>query len=197
MGSVWLSKKAFLYFGGTAIILIGAAIVLMAPYHFNNFAVIENEQRSFDILDQDGYYPRLEIAVSLRVGNSTTVVIGFVLVENLTLDTYIVNITLDESNIVESQDEMFLQDNLVVDILPGNYTVTFEQIEGAGRIDIGFEQASDSRLFVFIGGSMNIIGLIMGIVGYFVPGTFLPTDSDTIVAWGYEDKEREDTYPEN
>lgn len=189
MGSVWLSKKAFLYFGGTAVILIGAAIVLMAPYHFNNFAVIENEQRTFSILDEDGYYPRLEIAVSLRLGNSTTVDIGFVLEENSTHDTYNVNITLDESNIVESQDEIFLEDNLVVAILPGNYTITFDNIDGAGRIDIGFEQASDSRLYVFIGGSMNIIGLIMGIAGYFVSGAFLPTDSDTIVEWGYEEEE--------
>ncbi|OLS30654.1 MAG: hypothetical protein ThorAB25_08300 [Candidatus Thorarchaeota archaeon AB_25] len=194
MGSVWLSKKAFLYFGGTAVILIGAAIVLMAPYHFNNFAVIENEQRTFSILDEDGYYPRLEIAVSLRLGNSTTVDIGFVLEENSTHDTYNVNITLDESNIVESQDEIFLEDNLVVAILPGNYTITFDNIDGAGRIDIGFEQASDSRLYVFIGGSMNIIGLIMGIAGYFVSGAFLPTDSDTIVEWGYEEEE---TYPGN
>jgi hypothetical protein len=194
MGSVWLSKKAFLYFGGTAVILIGAAIVLMAPYHFNNFAVIENEQRTFSILDEDGFYPRLEIAVSLRLGNSTTVDIGFVLEENSTQDTYNVNITLDESNIVESQEEIFLEDNLVVAIPPGNYTITFDKIDGAGRIDIGFEQASDSRLFVFIGGSMNIIGLIMGIAGYFVPGAFLPTDSDTIVEWGYEEEE---AYPGN
>ena len=163
--------------------------MLMAPYHFNNFAVIENEQRTFSILDEDGYYPRLEIAVSLRLGNSTTVDIGFVLEENSTHDTYNVNITLDESNIVESQDEIFLEDNLVVAILPGNYTITFDNIDGAGRIDIGFEQASDSRLYVFIGGSMNIIGLIMGIAGYFVSGAFLPTDSDTIVEWGYEEEE--------
>jgi hypothetical protein len=40
---------------------------------------------------------------------------------------------------------------------------------------------------------MNIIGLVMGIGGYFVAGTFLPTDSDTIVEWGYD--EEEDTFP--
>ncbi|MGD9397261.1 MAG: hypothetical protein PVJ05_12590 [Candidatus Thorarchaeota archaeon] len=197
MGSVWLSKKAFLYFGGTAIILIGGALVLMAPYHFNNFAVIENQQRSFSVWDQDGYYPRLEITVTTRLGNSSIVNIGFVLVENTTLETYVINITLDQSNRVEADDQIFLEDFIVVDINPGNYTITFEQIDGIGRIDIGFEQSSDSRLFVFVGGSMNIIGLLMGIGGYIMPGTFLPTDSDTIVDWGYEDEEDPRTYPDN
>jgi hypothetical protein len=197
MGSVWLSKKAFLYFGGTAIILIGGALVLMAPYHFNNFAVIENQQRSFSVLDQDGYYPRLEITVTTRIGNSSIVNIGFVLVENSTLETYVVNITLDESNRIETQDEVYLEDFLFVNIDPGNYTITFEQIDGIGRIDIGFEQSSDSRLFVFTGASMNIIGLLMGIAGYLMPGAFLPTDSDTIVDWGFEDEGDARTYPDN
>ena len=197
MGSVWLSKKAFLYFGGTAIILIGGALVLIAPYHFNNFAVIENQQRSFSIWDKDGFYPRLEITVSTRLGNSSVVNIGFVLEENSTLETYVINITLDDSNRVEAQEEIFLEDFLVVDIDPGNYTITFEQIEGVGRIDIGFEQSSDSRLFVFFGASMNIIGMLMGIAGYLMPGTFLPTDSDTIVDWGYEDEEEEGTFPDS
>ena len=169
----------------------------MAPYHFNNFAVIENEQRTFSVWDKDRYYPRLEIAVSFLLGNSSTVDIGFVLVENSTLDTYIINMTLDESNIVEAQDVLYLEDKIVVDIPPGNYTITFDQIDGAGRIDIGFEQASDSKLWVFIGGSMNIIGLLMGISGYLTAGTFLPTDSDTIVDWGYENREEEEAYPGN
>jgi len=197
MGSVWLSKKAFLYFGGAVIILIGGALVLMAPYHFNNFAVIENQQRTFSVLDQEGFYPRLEITVTTRIGNYSIVNIGFVLVENTTHETYIINITLDESNRIEAQEQVFLEDFIVVDIDPGNYTITFEQIEGIGRIDIGFEQSSDSRLFVFVGGSMNIIGLLMGIAGYLMPGTILPTDSDTIVDWGYEDEEEAGAFSDN
>ena len=35
----------------------------------------------------------------------------------------------------------------------------------------------------------------MGISGYFVAGSFLPTDSDTIVEWGFD--EEDNTYPEN
>ena len=197
MGSVWFSKKAFLYFGGAAIILIGGAIVLMAPYHYINFAVLENDQRTFDIWDRQGYYPQLEVSVTLRPGNSSTVEIGIVLLENVTLDTYIVNMTLDHNDIVETADDILYEDYLLVDIPYGNYTVTIDQVSGAGLIDVGFKQASDSDLFIFVGGSMNIIGLFMGIGGYFVAGTFLPTDSDIIVEWGYDEEEEKGQYPGN
>ncbi|MGY5856010.1 MAG: hypothetical protein RTS72_05370 [Candidatus Thorarchaeota archaeon] len=193
MGSVWFSKKAFLYFGGAAIILIGGAVVLSAPYHYINFAVTENQQRTFDIWDKQGFYPQLEVSVSVRLGNSTTVDIGIVLEENSTLDTFIINMTLNQDNLVETRDQMFLEGSTLVDIPFGNYTVTIDQINGAGLIDIGFNQAGDSQLYIFIGGSMNVIGLIMGIAGYFVSGVFLPTDSDTIVEWGYDDEEEADS----
>ncbi|MBY8996335.1 MAG: hypothetical protein KGD60_01295 [Candidatus Thorarchaeota archaeon] len=186
MGSVWFSKKAFLYFGGAAIILIGGAVVLSAPYHYINFAVTESQQRTFDVRDEQGYYPHLEISVSLRPGNSSTVDIGLVLEENSTLDTFIINMTLDQDNMVETSDSIFYEGSILVDIPVGNYTVTIDQINGAGLIDLGLNQVSDSKLFIFIGGSMNFIGLIMGISGYFVAGTLLPTDSDTIVEWGFD-----------
>jgi len=163
--------------------------VLMSPYHFINFAVIENDQRAFSVWDKQGYYPQLEISVSLRPGNSTIVEIGIVLQENSTLDTTIVNMTLDQDNLVQVEDAIFLDGSTIVDIPVGNYTVIMDQINGAGMIDIGFNQASDSRLFIFIGGSMNIIGLIMGLSGYFVAGTLLPTDTDIIVEWGYGEEE--------
>ncbi|MHA3962186.1 MAG: hypothetical protein AM325_001495 [Candidatus Thorarchaeota archaeon SMTZ1-45] len=193
MGSIWFSKKAFLYFGGAAIILIGGAIVLMAPYHYVNYAVIENDHRSFSIWDSEGYYPQLEVSVQLRVSNSTTVEIGIILIENTTLDVVLVNLTLDQDNIIETPDALFLQGSTIVDIPFGNYTAIIDQINGAGMIDLGFNQVSNSRLFIIAGGSMNIIGLIMGISGYFVPGTFLPTDTDTIVEWGYEEQEEVDS----
>lgn len=193
MGSVWFSKKAFLYFGGAAIILIGGAIVLMSPYHYINFAVLENDQRTFEIWDKQGYYPQLEVSVALRPGNSTMVEIGIVLEENSTLDIIIVNMTLDYNNIVETQDSIFYEDRIWIDIPYGNYTVIIDQVNGAGLIDLGFKQASDSELFIFIGGSMNIIGLFMGISGYFVAGTFLPTDTDIIVEWGYGEEENKES----
>ncbi len=192
MGSVWLSKKAFLYFGGAAVILIGAAIVLMAPYHYVNYAVTEHEQRSFEIWDIDGYYPQLEISVALRVINSTTVNIDFIFRNNATADILVANMTLDQDNLVETPDVTLLQGSIDIDIPPGNYTITIDRIAGGGMIDLGFNQASDSRLFIVVGGTMNIIGLVMAISGYFVAGTFLPTDADTIVEWGYENREEEE-----
>jgi hypothetical protein len=194
MGSIWFSKKAILYFGGAAIILIGGAIVLAAPYHYINFAMVENQQRTFDIWDKQGYYPQLEISVSLSPGISTTVEIGLLLEENSTLDTFIFNMTLNQDNTVETPDAIFYEESMIVDIPFGNYTVTIDQINGAGLIDIGFKQVSDFQLIVFIGGSMNILGIIMGISGYFVAGTLLPTDRDIIVEWGYEEEEDKESH---
>jgi hypothetical protein len=198
MGSVWFSKKAFLYFGGAAVILIGGALVLMAPYHYINFAVVENEQRTFDVWDKDGYYPQVEFSISTRLGNTSIIEIGLLLLENSTLDTIVVNISLDDSNMVETNQGTFIEGSILEDIPFGNYTITIDQVEGAGLIDLGLKQESDSRLFIGVGGSMNFLGMAMCIGGYFVPGHFLPTDSDTIVEWGYDDEEEEnDTFPGN
>ncbi|MFW9786451.1 MAG: hypothetical protein ACFFE2_01405 [Candidatus Thorarchaeota archaeon] len=196
MGSVWFSKKAFLYFGGAIIILIGGAIVYTSPYHYINFSVTENEQRTFDIWAKDGYHEQLEVSVSLRPGNSSVVNIGLVLFENASLDTIIVNLTLDEDNLIETPDAIFYEGSTLIDIPYGNYTVRIDQLDGVNLIDLGLKQISDSRLWITIGGSMNILGLIMGIAGYIVPGTFLPTDSDTIVEWGYDEEENQDEYSE-
>jgi len=196
MGSVWFSKKAFLYFGGAAIILIGGALVLMAPYHYINFAILENERRTFDVWDEDGYYPQVEFSVSIRFQNETDIEIGLVLVENVTLDTYIVNISLTSDNLIETNDASFLETSIVEDIPFGNYTITIDRIDGAGLIDLGLRQMSDSKLWIGVGGSMNVLGLLMGIGGYFVPGHFLPTDADTIVEWGYDEEEK-DSYQGN
>ncbi len=190
MGSIWLSKKAFLYFGGAAVILIGGAIILMAPYHYINFSVDENQQRVFNIWERDGYYPQIEISVSTRYVNTSDVFIDLLFVENTTHDAFFINFTMDDSNIVEAQDLIFLKASMVSDIPYGNYTITIYRIEGAGSITLGLEQVSDSRAFILTGGIMNILGLIMGISGYFVPGTFLPTDTDIIVDWGFDDEEK-------
>lgn len=195
MGSVWFSKKAFLYFGGAAIILIGGAIVLIAPYHYINWSVTENDNRNFEIWDTQGYYPQIEISVSMRPGNQSTIELDLVLVENVTLDTYVVNFTLTEDDLIETPDATFYESSTILDIPIGNYTVTLDRVLGTTLIDLGLNQISDSRVFIIIGGSMNILGVIMGISGYFVAGSFLPTDSDTIVEWGYD--EEDDTFPED
>jgi hypothetical protein len=190
MGSVWFSKKAFLYFGGAIIIVIGGVIIYMSPYHFIDFAVAEHDQRTFDIWNKNGFYEKLEVAVSLRPGNSTVIDIGLVLTENTTLDTIIINMTLDQNNKVDTRDAVFYEGSTIVDIPYGNYTVRVDKLIGVGIIDLGLRQLSDSRLWIGIGGSMNILGLIMGAAGYMVRGTFLPTDSDTIVEWGYEEEDK-------
>lgn len=195
MGSVWFSKKSFLYFGGAAIILLGGAIVLMAPYHYVNFAVLENEQRDFGIWDTPGYYPQLEISVSMRPGNTSTIELDLVLVENVTLDTYTVNFTLTEDDLIETPDATFYEASMIVDIATGNYTVTLDRVLGTTIVDLGLNQISDSRAFILVGGSMNILGVFMGIGGYFVAGSFLPSDSDVITEWGYD--EEDDSFPQN
>ncbi|MHA1948457.1 MAG: hypothetical protein ACW99G_09565 [Candidatus Thorarchaeota archaeon] len=195
MGSVWFSKKSFLYFGGAAIILLGGAIVLMAPYHYVNFAVLENEQRDFGIWDTPGYYPQLEISVSMRPGNMSTIELDIVLVENVTLDTYTVNFTLTEDDLIETPDATFYEASMIVDIATGNYTVILDRVFGTTIVDLGLNQISDSRVFILVGGSMNILGAFMGIGGYFVAGSFLPSDSDVITEWGYD--EEDDAFPQN
>jgi hypothetical protein len=194
MGSVWLSKKSILYFGGAAIILLGGLIVVMAPYHYIDFSVMQNDQRTFEIYDQANYYPQLEISVSLKPGNQSLILIDLSIENNITLDTIPVNLTLTEENQKAGPGNTIIYEySTIIDLPIGNYTITIDRVVGASLIDLGLNQLSDSRLFIIIGGSMNIIGLIMIIGGYCVPGTLLPSDSDTIISWGYEDKETQDS----
>ncbi|MFW9959874.1 MAG: hypothetical protein ACFFDV_02590 [Candidatus Thorarchaeota archaeon] len=194
MGSIWLSKKSFLYFGGAAIIILGGLIVITSPYHYINFAVVQNNQRTFEIYDQAFYYPQLEISVSLRPGNQSIIFIDMSFENNVTHEIVTVNMTLTQENqIIGPENSIFYEYDTVADIATGNYTLTIDRVVGATQFDLGLNQVSDSRLFIIIGGSMNILGLVMGIGGYCVPGTFFPSDSDTIVSWGYEEEETQDT----
>ena len=192
MGSVWLSKKAFLYFGGAFIIILGGAIVYMSPYNYINFAMVENSPRTFTMKADAGYYPQIEISASVRLGNLSAVQIDLILEENVTHAQYIVNMTLTSEDQVIGPEQIIYEQSTTIPLPAGNYTLHIDNLEGAGQADIGLNQASDSRLWIVSGGMMNIIGVVMGIVGYILPGTFLPTDSNTIVEWGYEDEEQEE-----
>jgi hypothetical protein len=189
MGSVWLSKKAFLYFGGAAIILIGGMIVAFSPYHYFNYALSENQLRTWSMKGDTGYYPEVEVSLSLRPSNVTYVSLDLVFLNNDTLELTIVNITLGPEHQLEGPSDVIYEYSQDIDLAFGNYTVGFEKIDGAGLVDLGLQQLSDSRTWIVIGGSMNILGVIMGILGYLVPGSFLPSDSDTIVEWGYEEED--------
>jgi hypothetical protein len=194
MGSIWLSKKSLLYFGGAAIILLGGLIVVLSPYHYINFAVGQNDQRTFEIYNQANYYPQLEISVSLKPGNQTLILIDLSIQNNLTSLITPVNFTLDEETQKVGPDNTIIyEDSIIIDLVAGNYTITIDRVEGTSLIDIGFNQISDSRLFIVIGGSMNIFGIIMIIAGYCVPGSLLPSDSDTIISWGYDDEKTQDS----
>lgn len=189
MGSIWFSKKSFLYFGGVAIILLGGMIVVMSPYHYINYNIAENVQKPWEVYDVSGYYPQVEISVSLRPSNATYVFLDLVIIDNVTLETTFLNMTIGPEHQLVGPDTIIYEYSEIIDLPIGNYTVFFDRIDGAGSIDFGLNQISDSRLWIVIGGSMNILGIFMGIAGYFVTGTFLPSDTDTIVEWGYDEEE--------
>jgi len=191
MGSIWFSKKSFFYFGGLAVILIGGMIVVISPYHYINYSVSENQTRPWTIYDAPGYYPQLQISISVRPANATIVQLDLVILENSTSDTRFVNMTLGPENQVVGPDFILYEYSEIIDLPVGNYTVYFDNVEGIGGIDLGLNQISDSRIWIVSGGIMNILGIIMGIAGYFVPGSFLPSDSDTIIEWGYDQEEPE------
>ncbi len=189
MGSIWFSKKSFLYFGGVAIILIGGLIVISSPYHYINYNISENVQRPWEVYDASGYYPQVEISVSLRPSNTSFVFLDLVIMDNDTMETTFLNMTIGPEHQLIGPDSIIYEYSEIIDLPVGNYTVFFDRIDGAGSIDFGLNQISDSRIWIVTGGSMNILGIIMGIAGYFVPGTFLPSDTDTIVEWGYDEQE--------
>ena len=184
------SKKAFLYFGGLAIILIGGIVVVSSPYHYINYSVSENIRRPWTMYDASGYYPQLEISISIRPGNATIVQLDLVIEDNSTMENIFVNMTLGPEHQLQGPDAVIYEYSEIIDLSIGNYTVYFDNTEGVGSIDLGLNQMSDSRLWIVAGGTMNIIGIIMGILGYLVPGSFLPSDSDTIVEWGYDEEEK-------
>ncbi len=189
MGSIWFSKKAFLYFGGVAIILLGGMIVVMSPYHYINYNIGAIEHRTWEVYDESGYYPQVEISVSLRPSNTSYVYLDLVFKNNCTNVTTFLNLTLGPEHQLQGPDSIIYEYSEIIDLPIGNYTVFFDRIDGAGNIDFGLNQISDSRIWIVTGGSMNILGIFMGIAGYFVPGTFLPSDTDTIIEWGYDEKE--------
>ncbi len=191
MGSVWFSKKAFLYFGGIAVILIGGMLVVASPYHYINYSVSEYDTRQWEMYDVPGYYPQVEIFVSLRPSNQTTIQLDLVIRDNSTMELISVNMTVGPEHQVQGPDTVIYEYSEIIDLPIGNYTVYFERIESYGNIDLGLKQISDSRFWIVTGGSMNILGLFMGIAGYLTAGSFLPSDSDTIVEWGYDENESE------
>ncbi|MBD3404547.1 MAG: hypothetical protein GF411_00250 [Candidatus Lokiarchaeota archaeon] len=189
MASSWFTRKAFCYFGGAFIILLGGAIVVLAPYNYIGYVANSSDSGPFYISDRSGFYPQLEIAVSVSPENSTDIQIDILVYNNETMETNWVNFSLGPENSVSSGDYEKYESRIVLDVNYGNHTVAVMNMEGAGWFDLSLRQISDSRLYIVVGGSMNIIGLIMGAVGYCLPGAMIPSGNEVIVDWGFEDDE--------
>ncbi len=192
MSSPWRTKKAFLYFGGAFIILLGGAIILLSPYNYIQYRPLEGEFMPFTIKDSPGYYPQFEISVTCHPEDGTEyVLIDFAVRNNETSEVFWMNFTLSSLDMVPDSNPPSYVARMHSDIEPGNYSIAGMRYEGTIIIDVGFTQFSDSRLFIVTGGIMNIVGLFMGMAGYFVAGAFLPTGDDIIVDWGYDEEEDE------
>lgn len=190
MGSPWLSKKAFLYFGGAFILLLGGAIVIMAPYNYTLFVAHRGDADPFQIYNSTGYYPELEVAVTVgQPANNGSVLVNIRIVNNATLEAKIVNMTLTQADRVGGGSTYQKRETLALN--PGAYTIHIDGIFGATDIDISFTQLSDSRTFIVTGGVMNIVGLLMGATGYCIGGSIIPTGNETIVDWGYDEAENQ------
>jgi len=187
--SVWFNRKAFFYFGGAFIIILGGAIVYSAPYHATGFIAMEGRQASFSIWEEDRFYPQLEVWISARLSNSTIVNVDITIQNNDTFEVNTLNMTLTVEHQIPTSNPPVYENTVVIDLDSGNYTLRIDRLDGAGFADIGLTQISDMRNWVVTGGTMNIVGLIMGVVGFFLPGKMLPTGAESIVAWGYEEEE--------
>ncbi len=192
MGSPWISKKAFLYFGGAFILLLGGAIVVMAPYHATGYIATIGDADAFEIWDKQGFYPQMEVAITVQPQYSNnTVRTDIRIVANETLETKVINMTLTMEDALPGVDPVKYEKSVIVDLEPGPYTIFIDRLDGASDMDVGFTQISDARLYIVSGGIMNIFGLIMGATGYCIKGSVIPTGEEAIVDWGYEEFEEE------
>ncbi len=181
-------KKAFLYFGGAFIILLGGAIVVMAPYHAISIPFTDEHAATWEMWEGSGFYPVLELKIETRGVNTTMAYVDLLFVNNDTLDQFVLNFTMDSENVLPGSNPPVFMDETTLNLDYGNYTIHIERIENVGLLDLSMEQKNDRRNFVILGGSMNIIGIIMGISGWCVSGSFISSGEETIVQWGYEEE---------
>ncbi len=191
MGNPLLSKKAFLYFGGAFILLLGGAIVIMAPYHHTGFIALPGDSANFEIWDKQGFYPRLRVSVMANPedGNNTVYVTIRISNSSILDEDVILNITMTIAD--KPAPNALYEKRVWVDLEPGIYLIYIQSIVGAKDIDIALSQASDSRVFVVTGGIMNFIGLAMGGIGYCLKGSVIPTGDEAIIEWGYEEHDQQ------
>lgn len=191
--ATWKSKKAFLYFGGAFIILLGGVIILVAPYHYLWFVARPGEARSFSVWEGSGFYSQMEFKFSVTPGNISEVDTE-IAVRNDNLDTiHLFNFSLTTSDAVGPITQRQFRKSYLLDIEVGDYSIIILRVIGLDFVEIELTQTSDSRLYIVTGGSFNILGLFMGVLGYIVAGSFLPTGDEIIVDWGFEEREEDES----
>lgn len=187
----WKSKKAFLYFGGAFIILLGGVIILIAPYHYLWFVARPGENRPFSVWEGSGFYPQMEFTFSVSAGNVSQVD-AEIAVRNEDLDTiHLFNLSFTGSDATGPITSRQLRKSYLVDLEVEDYSIIILSVTEVDYVEIELTQTSDSRLYIVAGGSLNIFGLFMGVLGYMVAGSFLPTGDEIIIDWGFEDMDEE------
>ena len=169
--------------------LLGGAIVVLAPYHYTSYISSEGDTSSFDIWEGRGYYPQLEITTTARPETNGSVTVDISIKNNDTQSIQFVNITMTMSNRMPNVEPLTYENREIVDLQTAPYTIRVERIEGASNIELSLKQISDSRLYIVSGGILNIVGLLMGAAGYCIGGSLVPSGDDVIVDWGYETEE--------
>ncbi|TFG14638.1 hypothetical protein EU537_02935 [Candidatus Thorarchaeota archaeon] len=193
MRGSWFNKKALFYFGGAFVLLLGGAIVLLAPYHYTSYISNQGDTSAFDIWEESGYYPQLEITTTVRPETNGSVIVDISIKNNDTQLIQFVNITMTLSDKMPGVDPLTYEYREIVDLQTGAYTIRVERIEGASNVELSLKQISDSRLYIVIGGVLNIVGLLMGATGYCIGGSLIPSSDDVIVDWGYETEDESES----
>ena len=192
----WKSKKAFLYFGGAFVILLGGVIILIAPYHYLWFVARPGEARPFSIWEGSGYYSQMEFTFSVTPGNVSEVSTEIAVRNNESDTIHLFNFTFTRQDVTGPITQRQFRKNYLLDLEVDDYSIIVLRVQGLDYVEIELTQTSDSRLYIVAGGSMNIFGLIMCALGYIVAGSLLPTGDEIIVDWGFdEDEKEEDTSP--
>ncbi len=182
-------KKAICYFGGAAIIILGGIIVLMAPYNYVGFLAQPGSEYEFEIFDSPGFYNQFTIIVRANAENSSVIIVDLEISNITHTNVYGVSMNLTSVNLVPNSNPPIYQQLIKLEVPPGTYFIIVDRIVGANWIDLSFRQESNSKTVIAIGASLNIIGLVIAIAGYFLPGTFFPQGDERVVGWGYEPKD--------
>jgi hypothetical protein len=168
---------------------LGGAIVVAAPYHALSVPFSEEGSMSWEMWESSGLYPELELRVDTSKYNATTADVYLTIRNNDTLEETQLNFTMDQDNILPGSNPPVFSDSTIIPLDYGNYTIEVENLVHVGMLDISVEQKNDRRNYVVLGGMMNIIGIIMGLTGWCVSGTFIGSGDEAIVQWGYEEEE--------